>query len=269
MKDILTAPFMKELESMTDNMYRLGWNERNGGNISMLLEEEQISPYIDCHRVIRTLPVKVAIPELVGRYFLVTGTGKYFKNISKNPEDALGIIRIVGDGSEAELLWGYQNGGSFTSEIVMHLGAHLERMRSNPKHRVIMHAHPTNTIAMTHVHNLEEKEFSKTLWRMCTECIVIFPEGVSVLPWMVSSHPGIGLASAEKFKDYRILIWALHGCTVAGDTLDEAFGLMETVEKGAEIYMKIQSSGYVTGIDDASLKQVAEAFDLKVREGWL
>ena len=36
MDNILNAPFIKEIGEMTANMYRLGWNERNGGNISMI-----------------------------------------------------------------------------------------------------------------------------------------------------------------------------------------------------------------------------------------
>ena len=30
MKDILKAPFVEEMKKMTANMYRLGWDERNG-----------------------------------------------------------------------------------------------------------------------------------------------------------------------------------------------------------------------------------------------
>ena len=36
MKDILTAPFVKEMCDTTANMYRLGWDERNGGNICLM-----------------------------------------------------------------------------------------------------------------------------------------------------------------------------------------------------------------------------------------
>ena len=32
MKDIFTAPFVEEMRQTTANMYRLGWDERNGGN---------------------------------------------------------------------------------------------------------------------------------------------------------------------------------------------------------------------------------------------
>ena len=40
MKDIFTAPFVEEMRKTTANMYRLGWDERNGGNISYLLDDE-------------------------------------------------------------------------------------------------------------------------------------------------------------------------------------------------------------------------------------
>lgn len=269
MKNILESPFIKEIGDMADNMYRLGWNERNGGNISILLNNEEVLPFIDENTILRKLPIKIAFPEFAGRYFLVTGTGKYFKNISVDPAFNLGLIRISEDGSYGELLWGFTDGGTFTSEIVMHLGAHAQRIKCNPRQRVVMHAHPTCTIAMTHIHSWDEKEFTKSLWRTCTECIVIFPDGVGVLPWMISSSPQIGLASAEKFKDYRILVWALHGCTVTGSTLDEAFGLLETVEKGAEIYDHIWQCQDRRSIDDEMLRQVAEEMKLPVKEGWL
>ena len=32
MKNIFEAPFVREMEKTTANMYRLGWDERNGGN---------------------------------------------------------------------------------------------------------------------------------------------------------------------------------------------------------------------------------------------
>ncbi len=47
MKDILTAPFVEEMKSTTANMYRLGWDERNGGNISYMLEKTEVGEYLD------------------------------------------------------------------------------------------------------------------------------------------------------------------------------------------------------------------------------
>ena len=37
--DFLKSKFVKEVSEITSNMYRQGWDERNGGNISLLIEE--------------------------------------------------------------------------------------------------------------------------------------------------------------------------------------------------------------------------------------
>ena len=62
-------------------MYRLGWHERNAGNISLLLEKEKLEGYFSPPDIIKPFPLNFNAKELAGEYFLVTGTGKYFKNI--------------------------------------------------------------------------------------------------------------------------------------------------------------------------------------------
>ena len=76
MKDILTAPFVVELIRTIDNMYAHGWDERNGGNVSVLLNADELGEYLDKANVIRAIPTGFEAPELDGKCFLVTGTGK-------------------------------------------------------------------------------------------------------------------------------------------------------------------------------------------------
>lgn len=267
--DIANSKFIDEIKDTAANMYRLGWNERNGGNISVLLKDEEIEPYLPSLAEKRRLELPLEFKELAGKYFAITGTGRYFKNISKDPETNLGVIRISDDGTYASLLWGYKDGGTFTSEIVMHLNAHMQRINAGDDQRAVIHAHPSNIVSMTHFHSLDEKEFTLSLWGMITECIVIFPEGVAVLPWMISSSNDIGIKSSQKFKDFKILIWAMHGITAVGSSLDEVFGLIETVEKAAEIYIKTSDKPNKQCIDKSMLKDVAKAFGLEVKKGWL
>ena len=269
MKDIFTAPFVEEMKKTTANMYRMGWDERNGGNISVLLDSDEVSEYLDLNHVIRTIPTGFDATALIGKIFIVTGTGKYFKNVMDDPETNLGIIRIAQDGTTAELLWGYKDGGKFTSELPAHLMSHIKRLEVNPNNRVIMHTHPTNLLAMTFVHTLDEREFTRTLWRMCTECIVVFPDGVNVLPWMVCGNNAIGEATAEKMATARLVVWALHGIYGAGADLDETFGLIETAEKAAELYLKIAHLPRLNTITDEQLHLLEERFGMKAREGWL
>lgn len=269
MENILNAPFVEEMKKTTANMYRLGWDERNGGNISYMLDESEVAKYLDPSGVIREIPIGFEAKSLVGKIFIVTGTGKYFKNVTDDPENNLGIIRIAKDGCTAELLWGYSDGGKFTSELPAHLMSHMVRLSVDPQNRVVMHTHPGNLLAMTYVHSLDEKEFTRTLWQMCTECIVVFPDGVNVLPWMLCGTNSIGEATAEKMRTARLVVWSQHGIYGAGKDLDETFGLVETAEKAAEIYMKIAHLPLVNTITDEQMKQLVRHFNVTPREGYL
>lgn len=269
MKDIRKAPFMVDFIRTVTNMYDHGWDERNGGNVSLLLENMQLSEYLDLNNVIRTIPTGFDAPELIGKCFLVTGTGKYFKNVQYDPENNLGIVRIGKDGRTAELLWGFADGGRFTSEFPAHMMSHTVRLSIDPAHSVVMHCHPANLLAMTFVHDLDEREFTRTLWRIITECMVVFPDGINVLPWMLCGTNEIGMATAEKMKTARLVVWAQHGIYGVGKDLDEAFGLIETAEKAAEVYLKIAHLPIKQSITDEQLQIVADAFGVKAREGWL
>lgn len=220
--------------------------------------------------MIRTIPLPLeADPLLKGRVFIFTGTGKYFRNTKADPAHNVGIIRISNDLKTAEVLWGFEGGGRFTSEIFAHLMCHATRLKVDPFHHVVLHTHPTNILIMSHVHPLDEKSFTVDLWRTMTECIVVFPEGIGVLPWMLCGTNEIGLATAQKMKDYRVVIWGLHGIYGAGETLDEAFGLVETVEKGAQLYLGYADRKELNTITDEDLHRVADLFKVKPHEGYL
>ena len=269
MKNILNAPFVEEMRKTAANMYRLGWDERNGGNISYLLDEKEVGEYLNLEQVIRVLPLGFDATALAGKIFIVTGSGKYFKNVDVNPENCLGIVRISADGQNAELLWGYNDGGKCTSEFPAHLMSHMARLSVDPENRVVMHCHPTNTLAMNFVHELDDAKFTHSLWEMCTECIVVFPEGIGVLPWMLCGTNSIGEATANKMKEFRIVIWAMHGIYGAGKTMDETFGLIETVEKAAQVYMLTAHLPRINTIRDEEMVELAEFFGVNYRKDFL
>ena len=269
MKDILSAPFLVKMVRTITNMYAHGWDERNGGNISLLLDEANVKDYVDTAKVLRSISTGFEAPSLEGRFFLVTGTGSYFKNFQYDPEANLGLVRLTDGGRTAELLWGYKGGGKFTSEFPAHMMSHAARLSVDPANRVVIHCHPDGLLAMTYVHELDEKAFTRTLWQMCTECIIVFPDGVNVLPWMLCGTNEIGEATAEKMKTARLVVWAQHGIYGAGKDLDETFGLIETAEKAAEIYMKIAHLPRRNTITDDQMHLLEQRFGVKAREGYL
>ena len=267
-KNILTAPFVKEMCEATANMYRLGWDERNGGNVSYLLNEDEVKEYLDTEKVVRTIPTGFDATPLIGKIFIVTGTGKYFKNVEKDPAINLGIVRIAKDGTTAELLWGYEDGGKFTSEFPAHMMSHIARLSVDKNHRVVMHSHPTYTIAMNVVCSIDEKDFTHKLWQSNTEAVVVFPDGVGVLPCMICGTNEIGEATAAKMKEHRLVVWTNHGIYGSGTSMDEAFGLIETVEKTAQIYM-LTLGHAVNIIPDEIIKGLADLWHLTPCEGIL
>ena len=269
MKNILEAPFLVEMVRTCTNMYQHGWDERNGGNISWLLDEAEVAEYLDVNAVLRDIPTGFEAPALEGKYFLVTGTGKYFKNVQYDPAANLGLVRLTQGGKNAQLLWGFTGGGKFTSEFPAHMMSHAARLSVDPENRIVMHCHPANLLAMTYVHDLDSRAFTRTLWQMCSECVVVFPEGVNVLPWMLCGTNEIGQATAEQMGTARLVVWSQHGIYGAGTDLDETFGLIETAEKAAEIYMKIAHLPQLNTITDEQMRQLEAHFGVKAREGYL
>ncbi|WP_321387835.1 rhamnulose-1-phosphate aldolase [uncultured Enterococcus sp.] len=269
--NIYEAPFIKEMCEATRNLWNNGWAERNGGNISYRLDEAEVQFYLDTERVLDEVELGFDIPELAGMIFLVSGSGKYFKNVWQNPADNLVILKVDDEGKKYQVLWGLETGGVPTSELASHLKCHAVRLRKDSEHRVILHTHSIAISAMTFVHDLDEDKFTKSLWEMITECLVVFPDGVAVLPWMVAGTVELGEASAAKMEDSRIVVWPHHGIMGAGQSMDDAFGLVETAEKAADIYMRAISAptGIIQKITDQQLWDLADRFGVVPKNGIL
>lgn len=271
MTRFVDSPYVKEFSKITFRLYDHGWDERNGGNVSYRLTKEEIEPYEDTKEVLKNIPIDFDGKELAGQYFLVTGTGRYFKNVIDFPERDAGLVRIADDGKSVDLLWGFNDGGRPTSEFPTHLMGHTVRLKHHKDQRVIMHCHPTNLIALTFTQRLDEREITRILWKMQTESLVVFPEGVGIIPWMVPGTTTIGEATAAKLESFGSVIWPQHGLFASGSSLDEAFGLIETIEKAAQIWSIIQQHGgkIVQTITDKDLSDLAKAFHVTPREGYL
>ncbi len=242
---ILESKFVQGFIKMANDGYQQGWHERNGGNLSYRLkpeEVEMIKPRLNAPG--EWTPIGVEVPGLAEEFFLVTGSGKYFRNIIVDPEVCLAIIELDETGTNYRIRWGLVEGGRPTSELPTHLMNHeVKKKLTNGKHRVIYHAHTTNTIALTFVLPLDDKIFTRELWESATECPVVFPDGVGVVGWMVPGGREIAVKTAELMKKYDVVIWAHHGMFCSGEDFDLTFGLLHTVEKSAEILVKI--GGYL------------------------
>ena len=142
---------------------------------------------------------------------------------------------------------------------------------TNGEYRVIYHAHTPSLIALTYVLPLEDKVFSRVLWESATECPVVFPGGVGVVEWMVPGGAEIAMATSELMKKYDAAVWAHHGLFCSGPDFDITFGLMHTIEKAADIYVRAMScgQGIRQTISSDNLKAIARDFGVELREEFL
>lgn len=240
---VLDATFVQGFIRMCSDGWEQNWHERNGGNLSYRIKDEEIeSVKEDLAWDKPWQPIGTSVPNLAGEYFLVTGSGKYFRNVSLEPQNNICIIELDETGENFRICWGLEKGGRPTSELPSHLmNLEVKKLATNGRYRVVYHAHPANTIALTFVLPLDDQVFTRELWEMATECPVVFPDGIGVVGWMVPGGRDIAVATSQLMKKYDVAIWAHHGMFCSGEDFDLTFGLMHTVEKSAEILVKVLS----------------------------
>ena len=268
----LDAEFVQGFIRMADDGWNQGWHERNGGNLSYRVKPEEAESVRENFTQGQWQPIGTSVPKLGGEYFLVTGSGKYFRNVRIRPEDSVCMIELDDAGENYRIVWGLVNGGRPTSELPSHLMNHeVKKEVTGGKYRVIYHAHPANIIALTFVLPLKDEVFTRELWEMATECPVVFPGGIGVVPWMVPGGREIAVETSRLMAEYDVVIWAHHGLFAAGEDFDLTFGLMHTVEKAAEILVKVLSMQPVKRqtIQPEEFRHLAQDFHVTLPEKFL
>ncbi len=270
---IVDHKFMQGYIRMANDGWEQGWHERNGGNLTYRMKPEEVEAVREYLKEDSDWkPIGTEVPTLAREFFLVTGSGKFFRNVIIDPEASIGIIELDDAGENYRICWGLINGAKPTSELPSHLMNHeVKKRATGGVHRVIYHAHTPNVIALTFVLPLEDKVFTRELWEMATECPVVFPEGVGLVHWMVPGGREIAVETSHLMEKYNVAIWAHHGVFCSGDDFDITFGLMHTVEKSAEILVKVlsMSPNKRQTISSENFEELAVAFGVTLPKEFL
>ena len=116
-------PIVKRYIRMAVDGWQQGWHERNGGNLTYRLTPEEVAqmrPYFD-DEPREWVHMGVKGENLAGEYFLSTGSGKYFRNVTLDPADSICVVEINEAGDSYRSVWGLVNGGRPTSELPCHI----------------------------------------------------------------------------------------------------------------------------------------------------
>ena len=256
-----------EIKKTSGDMARRGWAESNGGNISLRLNEENFQYFNGLQPKSAYVKLPQAMPEIGGERFLVTGTGRFLRNIEVVPEKNIGVIEVDSQGESYQLLWGYEPEGAPTSELPAHLLSHCRiKEKTNNQSFAFIHTHPTSVIALTYaVAKLDTKSLTRLLWQSHAECIVVFPHGVEFIPWMMAGSMDLGRATAEAISRRNLAVWQFHGICGCGRNLDEAFGRIDVAEKAAETCLRVMAAGGAKQtLSDDQLRAIAANFKCQV-----
>lgn len=266
---------VKRFTRLCKDGFKQGWHEANGGNLTYRMTDADVKA---CKKEFSAerpwVEMGVQADNLKGAYFLTTGSGKFMRNVAAEPRDALGIVQINDEGDAWRIVWGLENGGKPTSEFPTHFMNHSIRMAATGgANRVIYHAHTPNIITLSTLIEPDARTWTRILWKSMTECVVIFPQGVGLVPWMVPGGAAIAEATAQLMDRYDAVVWTQHGMFVSGNTFDAAFGMMHTIEKSAGLYLAARAANggkepdYL--ISDAQLLQVCREFGVHPNEAFL
>lgn len=269
-------PFMKGFVRLCADGWDQGWHERNGGNLTYRMTDGEVA---DCRPFFYDNPsdwvsLGLQADNLRGAFFAVTGAGRYMRNVSLDTARNVGIVEINASGDACRVVWGLKDGGRPSSEFPSHFMIHSVRVDATDSlSRVLYHAHPTNVVALTSVMPLDARTITRALWKAMTECIIAFPKGVGVLPWMVPGGAELAVATSELMKTYDAVIWAQHGLFCSGADFDSAFGLMHAIEKAADIYVRARllngGGEFENAISDEGLRAIGRNLGLGINEDFL
>ena len=87
---------MKRYMRVCEDGWLQGWHERNGGNLTYRLTDDEVTqmrPFFD--KTPRPwVNMGVTGKNLAGEYFIATGSGKYFRKVILDPADSCCIIEL-------------------------------------------------------------------------------------------------------------------------------------------------------------------------------
>ena len=90
------------------------------------------------------------------------------------------------------------------------------------------------------------------------------PRGLGIVPYMMPGSVELAEATIRSIdENYDVVLWEKHGVFAVGDDIMEAFDMVDTLVKSAQIYQDARSMGFVPeGMSPQQLKDLSETFNL-------
>ncbi len=244
-------------------LWKLGWAESNAGNISVNVTEHIPEDIRELNKF-PSGEIDKSYPELSGFSFFITGAGTRMRDLAKEPSGNACILRIAEKSNRYHILWGGRSDLGFepTSEIHSHLSIHRFLLEKKAPQKVIIHAHPEELIALTHVKEYkQESKLNRLLWSMNPAAKIIIRKGVGLVPYYVPGSDELAQATMKAIEKHDVVIWEKHGCLAIGADVLETFDRVDILNKAARTFFTCKSAGFdPEGLSDGQLDELERLF---------
>jgi rhamnulose-1-phosphate aldolase len=258
----LLAKQVAEVAEVAGYLWQKGWAERNGGNISVNITDLIDDGIRNMQAISDVIPVGRTLPNLKGRYFFCKGTNKRMRDLARTPMENGSVIRILDDCSSYVII--ADNPVIPTSEIAPHLSMHNYLIGKGSNYKAALHTHPIDLIAMTHNPAfLEKDKLTYLLWSMIPETRAFCPKGLGIIPYAMPSSFDLADATIAKLEEYDVVMWEKHGACAVSENISEAFDMIDTLSKSAQIYLTSKQMGFEPeGMSAEQMEEMRIAFNL-------
>lgn len=243
-------------------LWQKGWAERNGGNITINITDVVDDEIRAMEPISETIFIGRTLHYLKGCYFFCKGTNKRMRDLARWPMEHGSVIRIAEDGGSFVII--ADNPVKPTSELASHLSIHDYLIGKGSNYKAALHTHPIDLVAMTHVPAFMEKDvLTNLLWSMIPETRAFCPRGLGIIPYKMPSTFDLADATIKELGEYDVVMWEKHGVFAVGDDVMEAFDMVDTLSKSAQIYLTAKSMGFEPeGTSQEQMDELKEAFNL-------
>ena len=206
------------------------------GNLSLRVDQFPLDEFPEAGKREQSLhAVARPFPELLGRRFLITGSGKNLRYIAQRPHTCLALIEIVDAGYR--ILWGMRPGELITSEHPAHLLTYARR----PAASAIIHAQPTSVNVFTRLFRGEDS-MNRLLSVQHEQLANFSPRGIGLVEAMRHGSFELGEAVSSSLAEKEFCAVVRHGTFAVGegqpvDALNLACDLQEYYHDAARTFL--------------------------------
>ena len=256
------AKQISEIAEVAGYLWQKGWAERNGGNITVNLTNEIDDEIRNLPPISDVIPIGRTMPHLKGCYFYCKGTNLRMRDLARNPMENGSIIRILDDCSNYVII--ADNPVKPTSELASHLLMHNYLIGKGSNYKAAIHTHPIELIAMTHTEAFLKKDaMTYLLWSMIPETRAFCPRGVGIAPYATPGSFELADATIRELDEYDVVMWEKHGACAVSENVMEAFDMIDTLSKSAQIYISAKAMGYEPdGMTMDQMEDMRKTFNL-------